>query len=402
MRNNSKKANIICFSNQLWDFPLWTNKKHVMTRLSEQGFNVLFVDPPINTGRLFLRHLMAGRWSLKRLLSWVYTDRQITVFSPLNFVPSNPELSKYFAKRINKLAARKFDPTLKTILWVYNVEIDNLFDIIDSVKHDVLVYDCVDNYPAFPKYANNIRKKNQIIRQEEMLAKRADIVFASAPGLVDKLSRLNSKTFYTPNVGDYPRFNNVKELSKNIPEDVASIPHPRIGFSGAIDDYKFDKELVRKLVHDYPNYSFILIGLSGLKDREGTLKELGLDNATNVYFMGMRKYTDLPYYFAAFDVFIIPYVLNDYTVGGCFPVKFHDALAAGLPVVVTDLPAYKPFADISYISKSHNDFSQNIRRALEQDSDQIKTQRQQIAKENSWEGKVKKMIELIDTEAKPL
>jgi len=41
-------------------------------------------------------------------------------------------------------------------------------------------------------------------------------------------------------------------------------------------------------------------------------------------------------------VFIIPYQINDYTVGGCFPVKFHDALSAGLPVVVTDLPAYAP------------------------------------------------------------
>ncbi len=94
-------------------------------------------------------------------------------------------------------------------------------------------------------------------------------------------------------------------------------------------------------------------------------------------------------------VFIIPYVLNDYTVGGCFPVKFHDGLAAGLPVVVTDLPAYLPFKDVSYISKTFEEFSNNIEKALKEDSPEKIKARQQVAKENNWDGKVAKMLSLI-------
>ncbi len=402
MHNNSKKANIICFSNQLWDFPLWTNKKHVMTRLSDMGFNVIFVDPPINTGRLFLRHVLGGKWPLSRLLSWTYMDKRTTIFSPLNSSADKNLNAKKFAKKINALAKQKFDPKLKTILWIYHVEFANLPEMLNLVKHDILVYDCVDNYPAFPKYDNNPRIRDLLVKQEEYLANRANIIFASAPGLVDKLSRLNSLTFFTPNVGDFQRFSRVKELSQNIPEDIKSIPRPRIGFAGAVDDYKFDRKLVKKLVSDYPNYSFVIIGFSGLKDRATTLKELELDTAHNVYFLGMRDYSEMPYYYVAFDVFIIPYVLNDYTVGGCFPVKFHEGLAAGLPVVVTDLPAYKPFADVCYISKSPNDFSQNVRRALEDDSPQKRSERVAVAKENSWEGKVQRMIDLIDTHVQPL
>ncbi len=402
MHDNNKKANVICFSNQIWDFPLWTNKRHVMSRLGDMGFNVLFVDPPINTGRLFLRHVLNGRWSLKRLLTWVYKDNNVTVFSPLKTFYNNSNVSKYFASQINKIASNKFDPKLKTILWIYHVEIENLIEMLDLVKYDILVYDCVDNYAAFPKYKDDPAKRDQIVKHEEYLAKRADIVFASAPGLVDKLARYNTKTFYTPNVGDYKRFSKIKEMNENIPEDIANIPHPRIGFAGAIDDYKFDKALLKKLVEDYPSFSFVLLGMSGLKDRESTLEHLGFGGKSNVYFLGMREYTKLPYYYAGFDVYIIPYVLNDYTVGGCFPVKFHDALAAGLPVVVTDLPAYKPFNDVSYISKSPNDFAQNVRRALEEDNPKRRIERMEVAKENSWENKVQKMIELIDTETKSL
>ena len=82
-------------------------------------------------------------------------------------------------------------------------------------------------------------------------------------------------------------------------------------------------------------------------------------------------------------------------MGGCFPVKFHDVLAAGLPVVVTDLPAYRPFGDVCYISKGYNEFSQNVRRAIEENSPEKVKQRQDVAKDNNWDGKVAKMLSLI-------
>jgi hypothetical protein len=101
------------------------------------------------------------------------------------------------------------------------------------------------------------------------------------------------------------------------------------------------------------------------------------------------------YYLAGLDVELIPYQLNDYTVGGCFPVKFHDALAAGLPTVVTNLPAYAPFRDVSYIAKSPEEFSEFVELALKQDSDEKIRQRQQVAKQNTWEDKVQTQLSII-------
>jgi hypothetical protein len=132
-----------------------------------------------------------------------------------------------------------------------------------------------------------------------------------------------------------------------------------------------------------------------LKDKEASKKSLGFEDLSNVYLLETKPYTELVKYVAGFEVAVIPYQINDYTVGGCFPVKFHEELAAGLPVVVTDLPAYAPFDDVCYISKSYNEFSHNIRRAIEENSAEKVKERKKVAKGNTWDGKVSNMLKII-------
>ncbi len=394
MRSPSEKYNIICLSNQLWDYPLWTNKKHVMSRLSQGGHHVLFVDPPINLGRVFFKHLLMGEWGISRIFTQKKNEDSLVVFSPLDIFLFSKQTSLLHINKINQTTKHFFDKERKTLLWVYNVELPGLENYLKGIKHDFLIYDCVDNYPAFPRY-NTPEKKRVVVLQEQLLASRANVCFATAPGLAEKLKKLNKNTYYTPNVGDYERFKNVRSLKNQIPNDLKNIPQPIVGFTGAVDEYKFDRELFRKIATDYPGYSFVIIGPMALQDREADLKQLGLSDLKNVYFLGSRPYAQIPSYLAGFAMAIIPYQINDYTVGGCFPVKFHEELAAGLPVIVTDLPAYQPFASFCYISKDYNEFSQNIRRAVEENSEEKILERQKIAKENTWEGKVKKLLDII-------
>ncbi|HSX39794.1 MAG TPA: glycosyltransferase [Candidatus Saccharimonadales bacterium] len=394
MASKNDKYNIICLSNQLWDFPNWTNKRHIMLRLAKKGQNVLFVDPPINAGNVFFRQIKRGLWSLKRLLTQQKMDSGLRVYTPVNLLPFSGITSKMHVNRIKKLAAKNFDPKLKTLLWVYHVEIPNLPEYINDLKYDFLIYDCVDNYEGFPAY-DTPQKKEKIRTIEKYLAQKANVVFATAPGLIEKLKNYNNHVYFTPNVGDYEKFKDAKSLFSQIPEDLLKIPRPRVGFTGALDQYKFDLPLLKKIATENPNCSFVLIGQIALKDKDSKLKDLQIDNLKNIYFLGQRSYEVLQYYFAGFDAFIIPYVLNDYTVGGCFPVKFHDSLAAGLPTIVTNLPAYAPFRDVCYIAKDHNEFSADIKKAIQEDSPQKIKARQDIAKDNNWDGKVEMLLSII-------
>lgn len=394
-----QKYNIICLSNQLWDFPNWTNKRHVMSRLAKLGHKVLFVDPPINTGTVFFRQIQRGLWSFSRFLTQQKKDPSgALVYTPLNIVADSNFTSGLHTKRINKLSKKFFDPRLKTILWVYHVQIANLEKYLDTIKRDLLIYDCVDNYEGFPSdnsFYSAVVPKSKVVAQERLLAEKANLVFATAPGLVEKLKKYNPNVFFTPNVGDYKKFKDLSAYKANLPEDIKNIKRPRVGFTGSLDEYKFDAKLMRKTAEENPEVSFILIGQIALKDKNAGLKTIGLSDLPNIYFLGYKPFETIEKYFAGFDAYIIPYQLNDYTVGGCFPVKFHDALAAGLPTVVTNLPAYLPFSNVSYISKSYDDFSQNIQKALNEDNPEKITLRKEVAKENSWEGKVTKLLSYI-------
>lgn len=399
MDTQNQKYNIICFSNQLWDFPNWTNKRHVMTRLARQGHNIVFVDPPINFGFVLVRQILKGLWSLSRIFTMTKEDADsgAKIYSPINFIPDTKFCAKYQLWLIKRLAKKNFDPTRETILWIYHVQIKELFYFVENLDHDVLIYDCVDNYAAFPDNQSKfsaIISKAELPDQEERLTKMADLVFASAPGLVIKLQKYRDTVHFTPNVGDYHKFKDAKKI-QDLPKDIKALKRPLIGFAGALDTYKFDLELFKKIAADNPSYSFVLIGQIAMKDRDATLESIGLAEYDNVHFLGYIPYDVLENYYAAFDAYIIPYALNDYTIGGCFPVKFHDALAVGLPTIVTDLPAYSPFKDVSYISKSYQEFSDNIGRALKEDNPERIKARKDVAKENNWDGKVEKMLTLI-------
>ena len=388
----AKMSNQFVFlSNQLFDYPLKTNKWHVATRMAERGHNALFVDPPIRF-RKFVKQVFQGRWPLRRILTLTYRPQaNLIVYTPVGFFPTLKLNSRFHIKRIKNLLTLYPKPyTLNPILWTYHVEMENLEDYVASIPHDLLIYDCVDNYPAFPRYKDKPELKDWIVEREKWLAKKADLVFTTAPGLQERLSKLNPNTYYIGNAGDYNRFAEGKTLRVGGPEPEGLI---KIGFSGAIDGYKVNLPLLVKIAKSYPKYSLVLIGPTGVADDEPNLKEL--KSLPNVEFLGSKPYEEMPQYFSQFDVYIIPYNLNEYTLGGCFPVKFFDALAAGRPTVVTDLPCYEDFVEVCYIAKDDEDFIKSIKTAVEENSPERVRQRQKVAKQNSWNKKVDQMLKIV-------
>lgn len=358
------------------------------------GHKVIFVDPPINFGRVLLTQFKKGFFNLKRLVTGVKVDGEAFVFTPIKFFNNEKFFAKYFAKRINNLLKKNSLLESQTILWIYNVEIPELDVYLNEINRDYLIYDCVDYYAGFPRYQDK-ESKEKILEIEKNLTRNADLVFATAPGLVERLKKINSKTFYTPNVGDFELFYNVKERFKEVPEKLKDIPKPIIGYIGALDSYKFNYLLLKEAATSYPDYSFVLIGNLGLKDRESSLKELGLENLSNVHFLGEVPFLETPKYMAHFDIDLIPYVYNDYTIGGCFPVKFFNSMSAGIPAVVTDLPVFTMYKTVTYISKSNQDFVNNIKRALDERSNKKEQEMIEVAKLNTYEIKVANMLSLI-------
>jgi len=377
-----------------------------MSRLANLGHEVIFVDPPIRVKKL-VKQVLQGKWSLRRLLTGsrvVKTgfgeNAELINFSPVTLSYSeDPNLTQFNTQRFVGVThaspwTRHASPLqgneIKTVLWVYN---PSMREYIEQIPHDLLVYDCVDNYPAMANY-QRLRLSEMVNEWEESIAKTSDLVFATTPGLVEKLKKINPETYFVPNAGSYEIFSKADRKIVTMPKALEGLESPIVGFTGTIDNYKVNSELIKRAVESYPNFSFVIVGPSGEADKAPDVASLKL--LPNVHFLPEVAYKDqLPYY-TYFDEFIIPYRLNDYTVKGCFPIKFIDALAAGLPTVVTNLPSYENYQAVCSIGKDDAEFVRMIGRAILEDSPERRRARQKVAAENSWDGKVSKQLEFIN------
>ena len=404
----------IILSNQPYDGPYRTNKHYIAEELERLGFKVIFVDPP--TRFKFLKSLLKKRKielvSKKSPNFYVYYAPNILNFIPFSLI--NNIFHKYIIYKILK-SLNYSSKNSKLVMWVYHFDFPQLFQFKKLIKPNIFIYDVVDNYEEFPEYSQMdstnkglvkvIQKvdsyfktkldqkglfgKNWVRYQENKLAKQADLMFASHPLLYDKFKKINNNIFYTPNAGQFDFFN--KKPDKNNPI-LQKIKKPSVLYSGALDNYKFNVELLEYAAKKLPNVNFALVGPVKLSDSNESINKL--KKYPNIIFTGPIKYAESFAYF--FDVYIIPYRINNYTYYGCFPIKLFNALSTGIPVVVTDLPAYRGLNKYLYISKTKESFVQNITKALNEKDKNIIIARKNLASKNTWKNKVKNQLNAIN------
>ncbi len=174
------------------------------------------------------------------------------------------------------------------------------------------------------------------------------------------------------------------------PEDLRAIPRPRIGYSGSVGG-ACDLGLVRRIAEAYPACSVVLVGLPTADP--SALEAL---KRPNVHLMGVRPYGILPAYVQAFDVGLIPYVLNDYTKA-VDSLKMLEYLAAGLPVVTSALPEAVKYAHMASMTRNDDDFVHAVGEALTNRGAEARQRRQSFASQHTWQRRAERLIEIIHT-----
>jgi glycosyltransferase involved in cell wall biosynthesis len=99
--------------------------------------------------------------------------------------------------------------------------------------------------------------------------------------------------------------------------------------------------------------------------------------------LGPRPYEVLPKYLAAMGVGLIPFKHNAVTYHAD-PIKAYEYLAAGLPVVATDLPALRRLEHVVRLADSPQAFLRQLDAALAEGREPGRTERQAEAARHSW------------------
>ena len=78
------------------------------------------------------------------------------------------------------------------------------------------------------------------------------------------------------------------------------------------------------------------------------------------------------------------------------PIKFYEYMAAGLPVVATELDELKPYSDLVHIAHNADEFVALVESALVNNSQAMIEKRISFARENSWEQRSSVIAAYID------
>ena len=268
----------------------------------------------------------------------------------------------------------------KIILYFWRPEFE---PVLRMIPFDLSCYHLEDEY----SFSRVERPTDPV---EAKLLAEVDEVFILSPALFAKKAKLNPHSHYLPGAVDFAAY------SQPLPEpkDLAPIPHPRIGYVGSLK-WQIDWNLLLKLSGEHPEWNFVLVGpMSPHPEIDAALNEL--KGRRNVYFLGGKPSTEMMVYPQHFDVCIMPYGDNDYTKY-IYPLKLHEYLAGGKPLVGTPIATLAPLGDVVLLPKTAEEWSSAIQRALDPAENTVERRlaRQNFAREHDWWVLVRKISETL-------
>jgi glycosyltransferase involved in cell wall biosynthesis len=359
--------------------PSWQARHQIATRLARY-FQVVWVDRPPTRQE-------AVRWFRRRSLVWqpAGTPAGFQVYCP---GPLSPNLGRpaWLRRWLSRERLRQAQRLLRErgcsriVLYLWRPE---FADSLNLLNHDLSCYHIDDEYSFSPV-------ERELDAPEVQLIRAVAQVFIHSPAMMRKKGALNPNTQLVPNGVDYQKY------STPTPEaaDLRSIPKPRIGYTGNLKRM-LDWRLLLELSGAHPEWSFVLVGhmlpqLEVLEVRDE------LSRRQNIYVVGPRPSELIPGYVQHFDVCIMPYKVDDYTKY-IYPLKLHEYLAGGNPVVGSTIPALQAFEEVVLLADGSDEWSSMITRALsaQENTSERRTARQQVAARFDWDLLVEKLARTL-------
>jgi glycosyltransferase involved in cell wall biosynthesis len=363
----------LCFSHDWSGDPL--SKTHLMRALARDN-RVLWVNS------IGYRTPTASKADITRAFRKLAAAASpITEPEPNLFVLNPLAIPAYGQPRIRDLNRRLLRFQVKRAMrrlgferpinWVFNPA---AAVIAGELGEDLLIYYCVDEYTAFSGVSSQ-----SLGELEEQLLSRADLVIVSADLLYRSKARTGARTVLVRHGVDFKHFRRALDADTVVPEDIAHLPRPVIGFFGLIADW-VDLDLMAEVAKRFPGGSLVLLG-------KATTDTSVLEGLPNVHLLGRKPYAELPAYCKGFDVALMPFRINELTLNAN-PLKVREYLAAGLQVVSTPIPEVEVLG-LCRIASGPQAFAGEIEAALAEPGPSV--ERSEAIRNESWEARLEEI-----------
>ena len=298
-------------------------------------------------------------------------------FERLNFIPLD------LSYQVNK--------------WIWNAKGINLddYDYVwvtdpvlwwtfkDKINHNMtkVIYDCMDDYSAFPYMDKYPKRKLFNEQKEKLLIKEADFVFCSAKALQNKLLKrygINREYYIVNNA-----ISNAITTYNNQVEGF-DLPNNALVYIGTISEW-FDFENTLKALDEYKDLHVILYGPKRMER---------IPMHERLEFRGPTSHLNLLTIMEKAKGLFMPFVLNE-LIESVNPVKLYEYIYSGKPILATKYGETEPFSEYVTLYSNYREFSDFIRNKILSDTYLDKKKMQKFALCNTWEARVKQILEII-------
>ena len=378
-----KNQEIICFAGNDWWYRHPGSTTHIMKYLARYNkviyVNSILMDVPnIRASNLLSRI----RGKLRSYFKWMKKlNKQLLIFSPVTIPFYSIPVIRKISRLLLLLQLRhcmKLFHIAKPILWI---DIPTAYEIVNNLTTKLLIYNVIDRYTA-----KESRAKGIIKYYHSKLMASGNLILFSSYKYYEESAENQANAYFLDHAVEYKHFSKTINQDLIIPDDIASIKRPIVGYIGTAHE---DWELVRYLVRRKPNWNFVFIG------RKQNVK-IESEKIPNLFFLGQKPYSILPNYAKVFDVCILPYKIDEW-VEYSNPIKLKEYLSTGKPVVSISFPAVERYKDIVYCARNKEEFLKYLEFAIYEDTAELQKKRIDAVRYETWDKRVEEISERISS-----
>jgi glycosyltransferase involved in cell wall biosynthesis len=250
-------------------------------------------------------------------------------------------------------------------------------DLTRYFPEATFIYYLVDDYASWPGMNSEL-----VQRMDREQAGSADLIVAASRELASLHEEQAKRVAYLPHGVDLDHFAQAREIRARR-KSQGERPLADVIFFGALDE-RIDRELFATVIKARPKIRFLCVGPT--PDSRARLPD-----AKNLECRDPVPYEELPALLGQCEATILPYVRGD--LGKRLaPLKAMEALAAGLPVIATDVPELRSLSVGVYLGESVGNIAPLLDDAL---SAKRRLPSLQDLVENSWEKRAECFSDLL-------
>lgn len=375
---------ILMWEHHDWDSPIRVGGRAFAERFLASGWSVAWINGPLAPWNLLAGNPETGR----RRAGWRAggrrrgEDARLFTYAPLAFFPYRryPLLrNPWFHRHALTLTLPSLWHVLERegfgkvdLLWLATGS--PMLPLLDRLPHARSIYRLSDDTAAFPDTPVSYRAL------EEETLRRVDCVIATAASLAERAARFCRRVLLLPNGVDCTRFADPPAAAIRAR---ASDARRRMVYVGALDSW-LDTTRIAALARAYPDWEIVLAGPVRMDLAWSTI-------LPNVTFPGPVSPEEVPHLLAHSDVGIIPFLDTPLT-RAIHPVKLYEYLAAGLPVVASDLEEIRRIGSPALLARTDADWIEAVRRGVARRRPE---EARAFAARNDWSARFAALIEFL-------